>query len=67
VWSHVDCAVLGSYHKLSSKHLLAYLDEFAFRFKNRNNPFLFCELTGNPVEDALTAPEYAAYLGEIKG
>jgi transposase-like protein len=36
-----DRAVIGSYHKLSKKHLPAYLDEFAFRFNNRDNPHLF--------------------------
>jgi len=40
-WSLFDRAVLGSYHKLSKKHLPAYLDEFAFRFNNRENPYLF--------------------------
>ncbi|MGZ6528166.1 MAG: transposase, partial [Actinomycetota bacterium] len=40
-WSLFDRAVIGSYHKLSTKHLPAYLDEFAFRFNNRENPYLF--------------------------
>jgi transposase-like protein len=40
-WSLFDRAVIGSYHKLSRKHLQAYLDEFAFRFNNRDNPHLF--------------------------
>jgi transposase-like protein len=40
-WSLFDRAVIGSYHKLSKKHLAAYLDEFAFRFNNRENPYLF--------------------------
>lgn len=41
VWSLFDRGVIGSYHKLSKKHLPAYLDEFAFRFNNRGNPHLF--------------------------
>jgi len=41
VWSLFDRGVIGAYHKLSAKHLPAYLDEFAFRFNNRNNPYLF--------------------------
>ncbi len=32
---------IGSWHKVSAKHLPAYLDEMTFRFNNRNNPFLF--------------------------
>lgn len=40
-WSLFDRAVIGSYHKLSEKHLPAYLQEFEFRFNNRENPFLF--------------------------
>jgi transposase-like protein len=40
-WSLFDRAVIGSYHKISKKHLPAYLDEFAFRFNNRDNPYLF--------------------------
>jgi transposase-like protein len=31
----------GSWHKLSAKHLQAYLEEMCFRFNNRQNPFLF--------------------------
>jgi transposase-like protein len=41
VWSLFKRSVVGSYHQLSTKHLPAYLDEMAFRFSNRENPFLF--------------------------
>jgi transposase-like protein len=33
--------IVGSWHKVSAKHLPAYLDEMTFRFNNRSNPFLF--------------------------
>jgi transposase-like protein len=33
--------ISGSRHKVSAKHLPAYLDEAAFRINNRDNPFLF--------------------------
>jgi transposase-like protein len=33
--------IIGSWHKVSAKHLSAYLDEMTFRFNNRNNPYLF--------------------------
>lgn len=32
---------MGSWHKVSKKHLSAYLDEMTFRFNNRENPCLF--------------------------
>jgi transposase-like protein len=41
VWSPLKRSIIGSYHQLSAKHLPAYLDEIAFRFNNRENPFLF--------------------------
>ncbi|MFC2003434.1 IS1595 family transposase [Chloroflexota bacterium] len=41
VWSLFKRSVVGSYHKLSAKHLDAYLDELEWRFNNRDNPYLF--------------------------
>ena len=41
VWSLFKRSVTGSYHKLSAKHLDAYLDELEWRFNNRKNPYLF--------------------------
>jgi transposase-like protein len=41
VWSLLKRSVVGTYHQLSAKHLPAYLDEIAFRFNNRENPWLF--------------------------
>jgi transposase-like protein len=54
VWSLLKRSLIGSYHKVSSKHLPAYLDEIAFRFNNRDNPDLFRDtmlklLDGNHV------------------
>ncbi len=40
-WSLLKRSIVGSYHQLSAKHLQAYMDEFTFRFNNRENPFLF--------------------------
>ena len=34
-------SVVGSYHKVSRKHLDAYLDELEWRFNNRDNLHLF--------------------------
>lgn len=33
--------IMGTWHKISAKHLAAYLDEMTWRFDNRKNPFLF--------------------------
>ncbi len=33
--------IVGTWHRVSAKHLQAYLDEMCFRFDNRKNPFLF--------------------------
>ncbi|MBI4321312.1 MAG: IS1595 family transposase, partial [Chloroflexi bacterium] len=41
VWSLFKRSVIGTYHQLSEKHLDAYLDELEWRFKNRENPYLF--------------------------
>lgn len=41
VWSLLKRSIIGSYHKVSAKHLDAYLDELEWRFNNRENPYLF--------------------------
>ncbi len=41
IWSLLKRSVVGSYHKVSIKHLDAYLDELEWRFNNRENPYLF--------------------------
>jgi len=41
VWSLFNRSIIGSYHKLSTKHLDAYLNEFEWRYNNRHNPYLF--------------------------
>jgi transposase-like protein len=40
-WSLFKRSIIGSYHQISTKHLDAYLDEFEWRFNNRENQFLF--------------------------
>jgi transposase-like protein len=44
--------VMGSWHKISAKHLLAYLDEMTFRFNRRKSPVLFLDTLRHMV----TAP-----------
>jgi transposase-like protein len=41
VWSLFKRSLVGSYHKVSAKHLPVYLDEAAFRYNNRDNDYLF--------------------------
>jgi transposase-like protein len=61
VWSLFDRSVIGAYHKLSVKHLDAYLDEAAFRWNNRENPFWFRDTILRLVEgDTLTFAELTA-------
>jgi transposase-like protein len=61
VWSLFDRSVIGAYHKLSVKHLPAYLDEAAFRWNNRENPFWFRDTILRLVEgDTLTFAELTA-------
>jgi transposase-like protein len=33
--------IIGTWHRISAKHLQSYLDEMCFRFDNRKNPYLF--------------------------
>lgn len=46
--------IIGSWHKVSAKHLPAYLDEMTFRFNRRNSDTLFLEtlqhmITADPL------------------
>ncbi|MGH2573951.1 MAG: IS1595 family transposase [Actinomycetota bacterium] len=60
-WSLLKRSIIGSYHQLSAKHLPAYLDEFSFRFNNRENPYLFRDtLLALIKADALSYEELTA-------
>jgi transposase-like protein len=58
--------IIGTWHKVSAKHLEAYLNEMAFRFNNRKNPYLFRDTllmmigAENVEYKELTADESAA-------
>lgn len=41
VWSLLKRSIIGAYHKVSVKHLDAYLDELEWRYNGRDNPYLF--------------------------
>ena len=41
VWSLFKRSIIGAFHKMSAKHLDRYLEEFEWRFNNRENPHIF--------------------------
>jgi transposase-like protein len=40
-WSMVKRGIMGSFHQVSKTYLPLYLNEFSFRYNNRNNPGIF--------------------------
>ncbi len=53
--------IMGSWHKISAKHLQAYLDEMTFRFDRRNRSDLFLDTLRHMVTaDPLTFEELTA-------
>ena len=57
-WSLFKRSIVGAFHKMSVKHLDKYLDEFEWRFNNRNNPHIFIDALKRIVStDALTYKE----------
>jgi len=40
-WSLLKRGIVGQFHKVSIKHLTKYLNEFAYRFNNRDNGNVF--------------------------
>ena len=44
--------IMGTWHKISAKHLPAYLDEMTFRFNRRKNANLFLDT----LRHMITAP-----------
>jgi transposase-like protein len=43
-WPLLKRRVIGRYHNVSKKYLPFYLNEFSWRFNNRNNPNAFADL-----------------------
>lgn len=42
-WSLLKRGIMGSFHHVSKKYLPLYLNEFSFRYNNRNNEDIFAE------------------------
>ena len=40
-WAIVKRGIVGQFHKVSSKYLYRYIDEFCWRFNNRKNTTAF--------------------------
>lgn len=56
VWSLFKRSIVGSFHKMSVKHMDRYLEELEFRFNNRANPYIFRDTLArivrtDPLED----------------
>ena len=43
VWSLFRRSLIGAFHKMSAKHMDRYLEEFEWRFNNRDNPDIFID------------------------
>ena len=57
-WSLFKRSIIGAFHKMSSKHLDRYLEEFEWRFNNRKNPHIFVDTLRRIVNtDPLTYRE----------
>ena len=41
VWSLFKRSIVGTFHKMSRKHMDRYLEELEWRFNNRENPHIF--------------------------
>ena len=44
--------IVGAWHRVSTKHLQAYLQEMTWRFNNRKNPFLFRDTMSKLIASA---------------
>ena len=61
VWSLFKRSIVGSFHKISAKHLDRYLEELEWRFNNRENRHIFRDTLKRIVNtDALTYKKLVA-------
>ena len=65
-WSLLKRGIVGSFHKISVKHLDRYLAEFDFRFNNRKNREIFDDLVARLVgRPAMPYRELTAQTAEL--
>ena len=50
VWSLFKRSIVGTFHKMSAKHMDRYLEELEWRFNNRNNPHIFRDTLSRIVD-----------------
>jgi len=48
-WALFKRGIIGQFHKVSKKYLDKYLDEFCWRFNNKDNESVFDSLLGNMI------------------
>ena len=61
VWSLFKRSIVGSFHKMSAKHMDRYLEELEWRFNNRDNPHIFRDTLARIVNtDPLTYRDLVA-------
>lgn len=48
-WSLLKRGIIGSFHQVSEKYLQAYVNEFTWRYNNRNNQFIFDDLMNEVI------------------
>lgn len=62
-WSLFKRGVIGSFHKVSAKHLPRYLAEFTYRFDNRETENLFLRTLARLL-DTMTLPYLSVVAGD---
>jgi len=68
IWSLVDRSIVGSFHKVSVKHLDAYLDEVEWRQNNKENQYLFRDTLKKLIaSDNLPFSQLIGQRGNVQG
>ena len=67
VWSLFKRSIVGSFHKMSAKHMDRYLKELEWRFNNRDNPYIFRDalariMNTDPLEYRTLVDGQAAWM-----